>query len=150
METLVFMIIIGILSTIFGKAKKSNTQSKNKPTFPNKLEEIRTIFNKQFENQTHRRTNSIPETQPAILESMEEKYLQVKNDSEVTPSGMSNQPSTGLQRSKKGNEPINDKLEGSDPIFSESLDAKTLINGIIWAEVLGEPRSKKSYFARKG
>jgi hypothetical protein len=37
----------------------------------------------------------------------------------------------------------------SDNIPFEKPDEKAIVNGIIWAEILGEPRAKKPYFPRK-
>jgi len=144
------MIIIGVLSSVFGKSKgkgKGNNQpSKDKPFSVNSFDEFRTLFQNQL-------TNSVPEKmkpiqheqmdlQPAKMENLDEKYLQMNRDAQI---GSPNPKQQIRARAKDSD----DLVIETNPFVSVRPDAKVLINGIIWAEILGEPRSKKPYSARQ-
>ncbi|WP_066257688.1 hypothetical protein [Neobacillus drentensis] len=151
METVVFMIIIGIVSIIFRNAKGKTGQSghsRPKTFTMETFEEIRTLVKKQLNQdeipttEALKTKNTRSETQLDHQEKLENKYLQLKQESEVKRIGMS-----GAQQNidkvvvKSGQE------EGG--IVSLYPDEKTLINGMVWSEILGEPRSKKPFFTRK-
>jgi hypothetical protein len=151
------MIIIGVLSTIFGKGKGkgTKTQAKSKTSLPNSFEEIRTIVQKQFENYTPQSTRSIisenNDAQPYQQEEIVMDYLQEEEDNRAK--SMEVPPPEYIEnyqrKMDKIQEPVAEEVKIEGSFFSENPDAKTLINGIIWSEILGEPRSKKSHFARK-
>jgi hypothetical protein len=159
LENLVFLIIIGIVSAIFGKAKSNRGQSQNKPFSTNSMDDIRTLF-KELTNNESRETTPINEprkmspikaeqkkvTEQNNFKNLENEYLQVRQESESSRIGMA----TSRQQSEKIKDlEMKDKHEEGRTIISEYPDAKTLVNGIVWSEILGEPRSKKSYFANK-
>lgn len=141
------MIIIGIVSIIFRNAKGKTGQSgQSRPkTFTMEtFEEIRTLVKKQL-NQDEIPTSSTLKSKNIPLdhqEKLENKYLQLKQESEVKRIGMSvAQQKIDKVVVKSGQE------EGG--IVSLYPDEKTLINGMVWSEILGEPRSKKPFFTRK-
>ncbi|MEH6994289.1 hypothetical protein V7075_16495 [Neobacillus drentensis] len=143
METILFLIIAGILSSIFGKAKgKSNPVRRTKP-FPAKgFDDFRTKVEQQMMG-VPRNKGQISTGQPAKketdLQSMKEKYQEIKQNPDVPKSQLKQlQPSKAARIEEVSNE-----------IPFEKPDEKTIINGIIWAEILGEPRAKKPYFPRK-
>jgi hypothetical protein len=148
LETFVFMIIIGIVSVIFRNAKGKTGQSKsrNKTFSMNTFDEIKTLVKKQLnydEIQTSSplKSKKIPSEIPLV--NRENKYLQSNQESEVKRIGMSvAQHKVDKVAVKSGQE--------EESIISLYPDEKTLINGIVWSEILGEPRSKKTFFARKG
>ncbi|MEH7130031.1 hypothetical protein V7103_17675 [Neobacillus drentensis] len=145
METVVFMIIIGIVSVIFRSAKDKTGQSRNKTFSMETFEEIRTLVKKQL-NHDEIPTSSTLKSKNIPLdhqEKLENKYMQLKQESEVKRIGMS----VAQQRIDKV-EVKSGAEEGE--IVSLYPDEKTLINGIVWSEILGEPRSKKPFFARRG
>ena len=148
METFVFMIIIGIVSVIFRNAKGKTGQSSNKTFSMNTFEEMKTLVKKQLnydEIQTSRTYKAKKKPSEIPLdnnrENLENKYLQLKQGSEGNRSGIT------MAEPKSIKERINSEEEiGILPALD--LDEKTLINGIIWSEILGEPRAKKPYRPR--
>jgi hypothetical protein len=141
METILFLIIAGILSSIFGKAKGKSNPRRTKPFNAKGLNDIRTQFEQQMMNKP-RKSGQISTGQPALQDTnlpslLEEKYLEIKQKP-VVPLKQLEQPveSTLLE------------VDSTD-ISLEKPNEKTIINGIIWAEILGEPRAKKPYTSRK-
>jgi hypothetical protein len=142
METILFLIIVGILSSIFGKAKGKNNPGRTKPFSAKGFDEFRTKVEQQMMG-VPRNKGQISTGQPAKketnLQSMEEKYQEIKQYPGIS----------GTQIKKlHPNKGVNIEVE-SDNIPYEKPDEKAIVNGIIWAEILGEPRAKKPYFPRK-
>ncbi|SMQ82964.1 hypothetical protein SAMN05444673_5118 [Bacillus sp. OV166] len=149
METLIFLIVMGIVSVIFRKAKGKTGQSRNRTFSRDTFEEIRTLVKKQLNydeiptTSTLKSKNIQSEIPLENLEKLENKYQQLKQESEVKRIGMSiAQPKVEKIEVKSG--------QGEGSIISLYPDEKTLINGMVWSEILGEPRSKKPFFPRKG
>jgi hypothetical protein len=147
LENLIFMIIIGIFSVIVGKSKVKKGQSKTNPFSKKAFEEIRTQINKQLSYEEKSKTSPIKKVRTTKmplnnLENLENKYQQIKQESEVSRIGMT----VAQQEVNK----VEGKTGPADSLYSLNPDEKTLINGIIWSEILGEPRSKKPYLPRKG
>ncbi|WP_040207945.1 hypothetical protein [Neobacillus jeddahensis] len=155
METILFMIIIGVLSTIFGKAKKKQGRSSKKPLLTNSMQEFRTMFkeiNKPVQagkvpNQTEIKMADKTASVLISEKKLETEYLQVRQESEVSRVGMS---TIRQQAEKISAQTSRGEQEDDESMVSTHPDAKTLINGIVWAEILGEPRSKRPYLSRRG
>lgn len=143
METIIFLIIVGILSSIFGKGKGKNNPGRTKPFSGKGFDDFRKMVELQMENKSGK-TGQISTGQPIKRDmdiqpiSIEEKYQELKQKPLVDRNLMS--------RSRKE---TSKKVVESDDITIERPDEKTIINGIIWAEILGEPRAKKPYYSRK-
>jgi hypothetical protein len=139
METIIFLIIAGILSTIFGKAKGKSKPGRTKPFTAKGFTDIRTQVEQQMRNKPAK-PGQISVGQPVKadnnLPGIEGKYLE-KKQKHVVPIKQMEMPieSTLL------------KVDSTD-VSLEKTDEKAIINGIIWAEILGEPRAKKPYFSR--
>lgn len=146
MENLIFMIIIGIFSVIVGKSQIKQGQPKNNPFSKKAFEEIRLQVNKQVSYEEKRMTSPIKKERNATmtLNNLENKYQQLKQESDVSRIGMT------VAQSQQAVNKAEVKIEPVDSLYSLNPDEKTLINGIIWSEILGEPRSKKPYLPRKG
>ncbi|MFZ7945445.1 hypothetical protein [Neobacillus sp. 19] len=151
METVLFFIIVGIISTLFGKAKRTQGHSPKKPFTANGMEDIRTLFkelaNEGAEQIRPKKTEQNKELAQEKMKNIEQEYLQVRQESEASRTGMA---AARLQNEKLENQTIKPRQAESEPMISKEPDSNTVINGIIWGEILGEPRSKKPYFARKG
>ncbi len=149
METILFLIIVGILSTIFGKGKRKGTPSAKRP-FSTNSKDIRTIF-KELTNYEPSKTSPINselkvESINNNLQDLEKEYQQVRQESEISRIGMA----ASRQIAEKNNDqPIMNKPEDNETVIFEKPDANTLVNGIIWSEILGEPRSKKPYMTKR-
>jgi hypothetical protein len=141
------MIIIGTVSILFRKKKVNTGRSQNKPFSTNAFEEIRTLVKKQLSYDEIRKNSPIiPEKKTDMpltnLENFQNKN-QLKQDSSVSRIGVS-------KGENKRDQMKVDTIQDKESLISLYPDEKTLLNGIIWSEVLGEPRSKKPYFPRKG
>lgn len=140
--------MIGIVSVLFGRSKHKQGQPKNRPFSKVTFEEIRTQVKKQLSYVEDKKTGPIsPERKTDVfhnnLENLEKKYLQMKQEPKVNRIGM-----TIAQEKADKNRVSSDQEDES--MLSLKADEKTLINGIIWSEILGEPRSKKPYRPRNG
>lgn len=141
------MIIIGIVSVLFGRSKHKQGQTKNRPFSKATFEEIRTQVKKQLSYVEDKKTSPIsPEHKTNVfnnknLGNLENKYLQMKQEPNVNRIGMS------MAQQKVDNNPVSTN-QADEGLHSLKPDEKTLINGIIWSEILGEPRSKKPYLPR--
>jgi hypothetical protein len=145
METLIFLIIIGVLSSIFGKGKAARKQT-GKSFLPSGFEEIKTLINKQMEH-TPLSTLQNEVAKPLKREeTIGRRYLQVKETLEKEIEIIQAVPPEINQEA----EPLNQMVKDEKEIFSEEWNSKAVLNGLIWSEVLGEPRSRKPYFPRKG
>ncbi|MDF2854387.1 MAG: hypothetical protein K0Q87_238 [Neobacillus sp.] len=143
MESIIFIIIAGILSTIFSKAK-GNNGSKNKPFIATQFDDIRKLFEQEEDNEPAETPEKVSRGQQVIqevnLQDIEKKYQQMKQVSEpiqysrTEPKNRMNKPRPKLK---------------ADGIVLGKPDKNPVINGIIWSEILGEPRSKRPYLAKK-
>lgn len=150
METILFLIIAGVLSTIFSKGKSKGTTSAKKPFSTKSMKEIRNLFT-EFTNNEMNKTRPIKSDIKADshinnLKTLEQEYQQVRQESESSRMGIA----ASRQQAEKTNErSIKSKLEENEAVNLEKPDANTLVNGIIWSEILGEPRSKNPYRAKR-
>ncbi|SDM19890.1 hypothetical protein [Bacillus sp. OK048] len=138
METIVFLIIAGILSSIFGKAKGKKSPVRAKPFTVKGFDDFLTKVDQQLGN-TSINTRQISTVQPVQHKFQDiEENQHVKVDSQMAPA-----------------EPVKRTVPAMKKVVTEDFkferpDEKTIINGIIWAEILGEPRAKKPYLSKKG
>ena len=144
METIIFLIIVGILSSIFGKGKGKNNPGGSKPFSGKGFEDLRKMVEVQMDN-FPKKTGQISTGQPVKQSnikhtSIEDKYQELKQKPEVVDKMQGSQPQP-LKVSRIQSE--------TDNVPLDKPDEKTIINGIIWAEILGEPRAKKPYFSKK-
>jgi hypothetical protein len=148
LETLIFLIIVGVLSTIFGKAKVAGKQTNRKAFLPSGLEEFKTLINKQIEHPPRSTIQNEVVKKPLkkIEETIEEKYLQVKETLENEIGSIQPVPTI----SNEIGDPIKQVEINDHNLLLEDGKPQTVLNGIIWSEILAEPRSKKSHFSRKG
>jgi hypothetical protein len=139
METILFLIIVGILSSIFGKAKGKSNHERTKPFTAKGFTDIRHQVEQQMMNKP-RKSGQISTGQPAKadtkLPSIEGKYLEIKQ-----------KPVVPIKQQELPIESTLLKVDSAD-VSLEKPEEKTILNGIIWAEILGEPRAKKPYFSR--
>lgn len=145
METLLFLIVIGILSTIFGKGKGKNNRTfqNSKPFTANTFGDIKKFFQTELPKEIQTEFKEV-----VNKENIQEEYQKVNR--EITDSQSKWASSQQLERpSSRMSASAPEKVEEEQPILSEKPDSNTIINGIIWAEILGEPRSRKPYFSNK-
>jgi hypothetical protein len=143
METIIFLIIVGILSSIFGKAKGNSNPGRTKSFSGKGFDDLRRMVESQMEIKpvkTGQISTGEPVKQDIAIQpiTIEEKYQELKQKPVVDR----------IQVGNSRNEAPRIVVESEDIPF-EKPDDKTIINGIIWGEILGEPRAKKPYFSRK-
>ncbi|MCM3725173.1 hypothetical protein M3226_05595 [Neobacillus cucumis] len=145
METILIMIVVGVISMIFRKTKNNQGQSIRKP-FGNRLGDIQTMI-KDITDIPKDTMAKQTENKQGLLQSnqgkLEKEYLQVRQESEAGRMGMA------VARTQTANEgPIKNQEEIKFTI-AENPDPRTVITGIIWSEILAEPRSKNPYTVKK-
>lgn len=139
METLLFLIIIGIISTIFRKGKKPMT--KYKPFSKNTFEDTRAHFQNEPVKTKFKHSKQNNE------KDIEKAYQKVKQKM-ATGSTVNHSQEKPAETSQKARVDHNVVVE--ETAISVEPTPQKVINGIIWAEILGEPRSKKTFYAKKG
>jgi hypothetical protein len=141
-ETILFLIIVGILSSIFGKAKGKPTPGKTKPFTAKRFDDFRTMVEQQM-GSIPKKSGQISEgqavTQDSKFQDIELNYQEIKQNLVINR----------MQISQSEQPKVTRKEVESNNVSFERLDEKTIINGIIWGEILGEPRAKKPYFSKK-
>ena len=130
METLFFLLIIGILSAVFGGGKG---KKRSQP--------FRSRFERTIQTVGPKRPNLVYEEK---VESVPVETITVGDKMETE------EPWARPSRSRKERNQQGPKQEENDSIAAVDVEDDSLINGIIWSEILGEPRSKRKYYARKG
>lgn len=134
MESILFIIIAAILSTIFGKSKRKGQPKRAKSMKAKDFHDIRSMFeqsSKKIPKKIGKFTTGEPVKPESSSTKIVEKYQQIKKDIEIKPVG-----------------PIyahSEEKSEKEQVFTEDPDKKTLINGIIWAEILGPPRAKRPF-----
>ncbi|ULT55717.1 hypothetical protein L1999_21895 [Neobacillus drentensis] len=141
METIVIMIIAGIVSMIFRKNKNNSRQTRRNPS-GKPLGEIQTLFKEITDNITTEtkplRTENKPKLQSS-LNLLEAEYEQVRQESQASRIGMA------AARNQPANRDFIKNQEEVTPDLTLNPDQRTVIDGIIWSEILGDPRSKNPY-----
>ncbi|MEH7120830.1 hypothetical protein V7128_25995 [Neobacillus vireti] len=146
LETIIIMIIVGFFSMIVKKGKNSQGQSIRKPSGKT-FRDIQTAFKGITDNSAENIKPLKKESELKPIESsfstFEKEFQQVRLESEAGRIGMAavrNQNANG--QSKNTREEIKTQaLVNSEP--------QTVLNGLIWSEILGEPRSRNPYNVKK-
>lgn len=146
METILFMIIVGIISTIVGKTKSNQVKPGSKPFSMGQLKDVGKLFD-EFTNNKPRETFSVEtekhtESKQRSLDHLQKEYEQVRQESETSRKKMA----AGRQQAESSK--IDDHQQ-TESLSLEHPDSNTLVNGIIWSEILGEPRAKRPYFQKR-
>ncbi|MGG3562194.1 hypothetical protein ABES03_11380 [Neobacillus rhizosphaerae] len=151
METILFLIIVGVISTIFGKTKGTQGKAGNKPFSVGNMKDIRTLFD-EFTKEKPRETFSVEtnthmEVPKNLLKNLENEYVQVRQESEASRTRMA----ATRQQAERVIEPATKikHQEITKPVALENPDVNTFVNGIIWSEILGEPRAKRPYLSKR-
>jgi hypothetical protein len=145
LETLLFLIIIGIISTIFGKGKGKNSKpfQMGKPFTANTFDDFKRIFQTEIPKEIQSEMKEV-----LNKENIQEKYQKAKQELAESPSLWSS-PKQAEVAQGRIRATSSKQAEEDQPIILEKPNPDTLINGVIWAEILGEPRSKKPYYVNK-
>lgn len=136
MQTITIAIIIGIITTIYKNAKKSkNGETQSRPVSINRGD-----FQEAYKRLKENSTRTI---QPESLLPNEPVLMSVENMEQRPNNSLRNEMNPIVketQKIEKGNEEF---------LVNGFAEQKKLVDAVIWSEILGEPRSKKSYFANR-
>lgn len=150
METILFMIIIGVISTIFGKAKANQGKNGSKPFSVNNMKDVRTLFDELTNNkprETFSVDTKIKTEKKGPIQSLEKEYEQVRHESEASRARMAAaRKKTEIEKGTAAKIP---HYEETEPLHLENADSNSLVNGLIWSEILAEPRAKRPYSLKK-
>ena len=138
METLIIMIVVGVFSLIFRKAKLNQAHTGRKP-LNSRAGNIQNFMKEITDNLSH---DTKQEPLQSNKNKFEKEYQQVKQESEAGRIGMA------AVRNQAVNKETLKNQEGMESLITDSPDSRTIINGLIWSEILGEPRSKKPYMVK--
>jgi len=140
MGTLTMIIILGIISSIIGKVKANKPKTPKKPFSVNNLNEIRELFTgKPEQNQVKQQVEKQTESTRV---NIRKKYQSARGEIVVNP------PVEVVEEAVKV-EQVTSPLNVKTDRLTTPSEADRIINGIIWSEILGSPRAKKTYFSSK-
>ncbi|GHH97044.1 hypothetical protein [Neobacillus kokaensis] len=149
MEILFIIIIIGILSSIFGKGQTKNKQNhRNRPVSLETFEEIKTFMQNETKKRTKTIQNEFEQLQPAKKDVIEQ-YKQVNQNIEARERVQSRPRNKVKEEIVEDKEPLYTELTEEGSRHRDNLETNMILNGIIWSEILGEPRSKNPHFTRR-
>jgi len=149
----VIFVLIGILSSLFNKAKGNGKdhQQQRRPARPvhrpAKMEapseaqpEVRESRPVQARTPQPRQVKELKEAAPLsdIQKVYQEKRQQLEKIDSKPRSERGRLSSEGTKRSRLS-------AVKEEPILDFQPDQDSLVQGLIWAEVLGQPRAKKPY-----
>lgn len=152
---IVIFILIGILSSLFNKAKGNSQDNQNRrPVRPVRKPEVmsRSVEAQREHRLDPRQVSQRPaparqvkaEQKSAELSEIQKVYQERKQQAEnvesrqrtSVKSRLSPETSTGRGKLRE---------DHAEPVFEFVPDQDRLIEGLIWAEVLGKPRAKEPY-----
>jgi hypothetical protein len=137
------IFIIGAIISFFKKMKVNSNPNQKQEKNP----ELKKVLNIPQTLNEGRRVEPRPSREPRQNSSqLAKEYYEVKNNIEI------NQPKENIRKDS-----ANQKKELYKKVVNAEVDAgidlspskDTLIDGIVWAEILGPPRAYKSHSQRK-
>ncbi|OCA91153.1 hypothetical protein A8F94_04655 [Bacillus sp. FJAT-27225] len=134
METIILFIIIAAISAIFNKAKERPADSKRR-TIPELKKEFQEVYKEISQSE-------IPKSLKE-LEQRRKQQVQIPNREAAHPVEAAPKISSGKQLLKEQPVMVNEERK---PSLEKS--EKDLADAVIWAEILGPPRSKRPYYRR--
>lgn len=147
METLILLIIIGALSALFRKG--NNRAAKPKPYPGKSCGELLALFKSET------KANLPKLVKPVVKEvktgpsnqtyRSENSPVQQRQSRKLLESSLA----LSAQPQKESRKLLLPEENPSSMLVTEEVDTESLINGIIWSEILGEPRARKPYIARR-
>lgn len=152
---IIIAILIGLVSTIFNKVK-DDSKDQNRPGRPARPvmrePDHKPASRKQTANPG--RSNPVTKTKPAVEKKLspvlESKSLNAKNVADLqnkyqNKKADSSSPAVRPPVSAERVNPSTGSKRDTEVEMNLQPDAGRLIEGIVWAEVLGPPRAKKPH-----
>jgi hypothetical protein len=133
------IFIIGAIISFFKKMRENSNPNPNQEKKP----ELKKVLNiPQPQNGGGRVETRPPREQRQNSSQSAKEYYEVKSNIEINQPKENARKSSASQRKEINKEPVNDKFNKS---YDPSPSKDTLIDGIVWAEILGPPRAYKSH-----
>lgn len=152
---ILIFIVIGILSSLFNKAKGSGQeQQKRRPVRPVGKPEVMSMpAEPKYKPKPAPRPAGPRPAQQAPVQAKPtavnandmQKVYQERKQEAVTKDSRQRTASSGRLTANEVPGRLRRAEASSEPSFQFEPDQDRLIEGLIWAEVLGKPRSKKPY-----
>lgn len=149
----IIIALIGIISSLYKRMKENNNNNnqKNRPqrtsaSFPKKTVEEKPLHV----------PIDVQNIEKERVESIEKEYLKRKKQAEESMRALQEQKraaqlkvQTFRNEATKSNDRSFHKADKEETAFT-STSKQTLVNGVIWSEILGPPRSKRPHSSIKG
>ncbi|WP_174730154.1 hypothetical protein [Mesobacillus harenae] len=151
---IIIMIILGIISTIFGRIKGENQEEQKKrgtrPAQPARpvSQPARTEYREVSPAEPSRPQRNPVEETLHTPEKIQNVYEEKRREAEERIKQLNSQAQR-IKNSQKRNQPKEESVETFQRERRNAVlhpDKSTLVDGIIWSEVLGPPRAKKPRF----
>lgn len=137
---LILVIIFGIISSLFKKSKGKNQQVKppnRQASFPETL-----LENPKFNNE--RRITAVQESMTrSNMDTIEELYQEKKANAQIVT--LIEQQRALEQKLENVHSKKDMVTKGLNKSTSQSGGKQQIIDGVIWAEILGPPRSRSPH-----
>jgi hypothetical protein len=140
------IFIIGAIISFLKKMKENSNPNPNqeKKTEWKKVMNIPQTLNegRQVETKHTRVSQEHPQTKGQLAQ----EYYDVKNKTEINQPKEYSRKDSSLQRKEMNKKVVNAEVDAS---VDHTPTKDTLIDGIVWAEILGPPRAYKSHSERR-
>lgn len=152
METLLFAVIIGIISAIFSKKKEEASGRKGFWAFISRMKELLDPEQKTTQYQAQKSPAPAPSAAPwqdsTLLRSIENEYNEKKKEAYKKKQANS---LNEIKQENDQNRPAQLASKYEETIKSPELEVgeQSLVRAVIWSEILGPPRSKSPYLVNR-
>jgi hypothetical protein len=138
--------IIFIIGAIISFFKKMKENSNPNPT-QEKIPELKKVMNiPQTLNEGRRVEKKSPREPRQNSSQLARDYYEVKSNSEINQPKDTTRKDSAFQRKELNHKVVNAEAEAGIDLLPTK---DTLIDGIVWAEILGPPRAYKSHSHKK-
>ncbi|MCM3566570.1 hypothetical protein [Neobacillus mesonae] len=150
MEFVFLIILMGILSSVFGKKKqRKQPVRRNKPTIIETFDKRKS----SIQNETFKRAKTIErkfkDRKTAEQQDLMQHYSRVKPEADIQSSEFEEYQKEKDRLLNRNTSSYMDDHNEEDFLEEKVPNRNDIINGIIWSEILAEPRSKNPHFTRK-
>jgi len=145
LQTLLFLLIVGALSALFRNAKGKKINSNRLSGSMKKWGELPTLFRGVSTPSIPRREIISENANSTSVITAEEPAKRVTQGLQASAELMNTKETETTVPAREVRRLLIPDVKQSQSEMTENLESSSLINGIIWSEILGEPRAKKPY-----
>jgi uncharacterized membrane protein YraQ (UPF0718 family) len=139
LNSLIIAIILGIIMSIYKKSKMTNKETTQSKPFSINRGNLQDIYMKLKET-ANPNGSSFTQSEPTITNKDNWESVDIAVQAKDTS------PKNNLNQNSIKNAEAEKTITGNS--FNDIEDNQKLVNAVIWSEILGEPRSKKPYYAK--